>query len=126
MVFSVFDSVENMVGKGEKCLYKQFLLFPRFQKASFRDPSKGVIVWEWVNPFANHMYKTIKFKTSKTATSKFKPVTINSLIRYTCTSNPGVLSSSRTGSSGGFPGSVLRQDTSEPQPSTGETQERLE
>ena len=40
--------------------------------------------------------------------------------------NPGVLGSSRTGSSGFFRGSVLGQDTSEPQPSTGETQERHE
>ena len=43
---------------------------------------------------------------------------------WTC--NPGVLGSSRTGSSGFFRGSVLGQDTSEPQPSTGETQERHE
>ena len=42
------------------------------------------------------------------------------------TCNPGVLGSSLTGSSGFFHGSVLGQDTSEPQPSTGETQERHE
>ena len=42
------------------------------------------------------------------------------------TRNPGVLGSSRTGSSGFFRGSVLGQDTSEPQPSTGKTQERHE
>ena len=30
-------------------MYKQFLLFPQcFQKASFLEASKGVIVWEWV------------------------------------------------------------------------------
>ena len=40
------------------------------------------------------------------------------------TCSPGVLGSSHTGSSGFFRGSVLGQDTSEPQPSTGETQER--
>ena len=39
------------------------------------------------------------------------------------TRNPGVLDSSRAGSPGFFRGSVLGQDTSEPQPSTGETQE---
>ena len=39
------------------------------------------------------------------------------------TCNPGVLGPSRTGSSGFFRGSVFGQDTSEPQPSTGETQE---
>ena len=42
------------------------------------------------------------------------------------TQNPGVLGLSRTGSSGSFRGSVPGQDTSEPQPSTGETQERHE
>ena len=42
------------------------------------------------------------------------------------TRNPGVLGSSLTGSSGFFRGSDLGQDTSEPQPSTGETQERHE
>ena len=38
------------------------------------------------------------------------------------TRNPWVLGWSRTGSSGFFRGSVLKQDTSEPQPSTSETQ----
>ena len=43
--------VENTVGKGEIACYEQFLLFPQcFQKASFPGASKGVIVWEWVNP----------------------------------------------------------------------------
>ena len=42
------------------------------------------------------------------------------------TRNPVVLGSSRTGSSGFFRGSVLGQDTLEPQPTTGETQERHE
>ena len=41
------------------------------------------------------------------------------------TRNPGVLGSIRTGFSGFFRGSVLGQDTSEPQPSTGETQEDM-
>ena len=41
------------------------------------------------------------------------------------TRNPGLLGSSRTGSSGFFRGSVLGQDTSEPQPSTDETQEDM-
>ena len=44
--------VENTAGKGEIACYKQFLLFPQcFQKACFTGASKGVIVWEWVNPF---------------------------------------------------------------------------
>ena len=43
--------VENTVGKGEIARYEQFLLFPQcFQKT---EASKGVIVWEQVNPFPN-------------------------------------------------------------------------
>ena len=42
------------------------------------------------------------------------------------TRNTGTLGSSGTGSSGFFRGSVLGQDTSGPQPSTVETQERHE
>ena len=46
--------VENSLGKGEIARYEQFLLFPQlFQKARFPGASKGVIVWEWVNPFPN-------------------------------------------------------------------------
>ena len=43
--------IENTVGKkGEITHYEQFLQFPQcFQKASFPEASKGVIVWEWVN-----------------------------------------------------------------------------
>ena len=44
MIISVFDRVENIVGKGEIGL-----LFPQcFQKAYFPGASKGVVVWEWV------------------------------------------------------------------------------
>ena len=50
MIIYVFDRVENIVGKGEIACISMFFLFPRcFQKASFLDPSKGVIVWEWDN-----------------------------------------------------------------------------
>ena len=39
------------MGKGEIARYEQFLLFPQgFQKACFPVASKGVVVWEWVNP----------------------------------------------------------------------------
>ena len=42
------------MGKGEIACYQQFLLFPQsFQKACFPGASKGVIVWEWVNPLLN-------------------------------------------------------------------------
>ena len=47
--------VENIVGKGEIPGIEQFLLFPQcFQKACFPGASKGVIVWEWVNPFPHN------------------------------------------------------------------------
>ena len=47
--------VENTVGKGEIAHHKQFLLFPQcFQKACFPGASKGVIVWEWVNPLPHN------------------------------------------------------------------------
>ena len=49
MIVSVFDRVENIVGKEENVGYQHFLLFRQyFEKASFPDVSKGVIVWEWV------------------------------------------------------------------------------
>ena len=36
MMISVFDRIENIVGKGENADYQHFLLFPQcFQKASF-------------------------------------------------------------------------------------------
>ena len=49
MIISVFDKVENIVGRGENVKYQHFLLFPEcFEKASFPDTLKGVIMWEWV------------------------------------------------------------------------------
>ena len=42
MIISVFDSVENMVGKEENAGYQHFVLFPHcFEKASFPEASKG-------------------------------------------------------------------------------------
>ena len=47
MIIFVFNRVENIVGKGENAGDQHFLLFPQcFEKASFPDTSKGVIVWE--------------------------------------------------------------------------------
>ena len=49
MIISVIERSRKHCGKSRNCLYKQFLLFPQsFQKASFPEASKGVIVWEWV------------------------------------------------------------------------------
>ena len=48
IIISIFDSVENMVGKGENASNQYFLLFLHcFEKTSFPGTSKGVIVWEW-------------------------------------------------------------------------------
>ena len=45
MIISVFDRVENIVGRGENAGNQHFLLFPQcFDEASFPDTSKGVIV----------------------------------------------------------------------------------
>ena len=47
MIISVFDRVENIVENGEIACTSNFSFFPHcFRKASFRDPSIGVIVWE--------------------------------------------------------------------------------
>ena len=49
MIISVFDRVENTVGKGEIACTSNFSFSHSvFQKASFPDVSKRVIVWEWV------------------------------------------------------------------------------
>ena len=49
MIISVFDRVENIVGKGEIACTSNFSFSLNvFKKASFPDSSKGVIVWEWV------------------------------------------------------------------------------
>ena len=49
MIISVFDRVENIVGKGEIDVQAISPFPPCFQRASFPDPSKGVVVCEWVN-----------------------------------------------------------------------------
>ena len=59
----------------------------------------------------------------ETNATNYRGVLRSSLVKC-LTRNPGVPGSSSTGSSGFFRGSVLGQDTSEPQPSTGETQEK--
>ena len=50
MIFSVFDRVKNIVGKGGNAGYQHFLHFPQcLEKASFPNTSKDFIVWECVN-----------------------------------------------------------------------------
>ena len=64
------------------------------------------------------------------AINAFCPITYQGVLHGSVvkclTRNPGPLGSSRTGSAGFFRGSVIGQDTSEPQPSTDEAQERHE
>ena len=51
IIVSVFDQVENIVGKGENAGFQHFLLFPQcFQKATFSLFLKVGIVWQNVNP----------------------------------------------------------------------------
>ena len=46
IMISVFDRVENIVGKGENASYQHFLLFPQcFQKASLPESVKVGVVW---------------------------------------------------------------------------------
>ena len=48
-------------GKGQIARYEQFLLYPQcFQKAYFQGASKGVIEWEWVNPFLYQVLTSAK------------------------------------------------------------------
>ena len=57
MIISVSDRVQNIVGKG-KLLVQAVFLFPQcFQKASFLNSSKGVIVWEWVNAIPHNGFR---------------------------------------------------------------------
>ena len=47
MMASVFDRIENIVGKGENAGYQYFLLFPQyFQRAFFSESLKVEIVWK--------------------------------------------------------------------------------
>ena len=58
MMISVFDRVENIVGKGENAGYQHFLLFPQcFQKASFSGLLKVEIVWQRIERVENTMGK---------------------------------------------------------------------
>ena len=62
MIISVFDRVENIVGKGEIARYEQFLLCPQcFQKACFPGASEDVTVGEWVNSY----HTILNFNDSK-------------------------------------------------------------
>ena len=52
MMISLFDSLENTVGKGENAGYQHFLLFPQcFPKPSPLWLLKVGIVWERVNRY---------------------------------------------------------------------------
>ena len=72
MIISVFDRVENIVGKGENAGHQHFLLFPQcFEKAFFPDLSKGVIVLEWVKYDSAYHYLNLKM-TNKHATATYQ------------------------------------------------------
>ena len=95
--------------------------FPQcFRKACFPGASKGVIVWEWVKVIFNGF--SIQLITKVISDIPIRRVLCGSLVK-SLTRDPEVLGSNRTGSSVFLRRSVLGQNTSEPQPSTGETQE---
>ena len=51
MMISLFDRVEDTVGKGQNADYQHFLLFPRcFSKPSSSGSLKVSIVWKRVKP----------------------------------------------------------------------------
>ena len=101
--------------KGETAYHEQFLLFP-----------------QCFLPFSRtfgHFHRTsdcCSQTLSVRKNLKFSPGVPSGSVVMCLTLNPEDLGSSRTGSSEFFRRGVLWQDTSEPQPSTGETQERHE
>ena len=102
-----------------------------FQKTIYQ---KTELVFFKLKAFADDrisLHKRLKQKTLwekekmlVTSISPFPRVLCGSVVMC-LTHNPGVLGSSCTLSSEFFRGSVPRQDTSEPQPSTGETQKDM-
>ena len=71
MIISVLIGRKHC-GKRRNCFYKGFLLFPQFfQKAFSPDPSKHVIVWEWVNPLPNNKCYLDSSKLKKFANDNF-------------------------------------------------------
>ena len=60
-MISVFDTVENIVGKGENDGNQHFLFFPQcFQKVSFPSSLKVGIVWYRVEPISFHRLVILK------------------------------------------------------------------
>ena len=58
MMISIFDRVENIVGKGESAGYQHFLLFPQcFQKRYFSGWLNVEIVWQRVKTLAIHHFR---------------------------------------------------------------------
>ena len=53
MIISVFDREENYVEKREIACISNFSFSHNVSKGFLPRPSKGVNVWEWVNPFPN-------------------------------------------------------------------------
>ena len=77
MIISVFDRVENILGKGENAGDQHFLLFPQcFEKASFPDTSKDVIVWEWVKTCECICFSCLAKVTAKNAINRVDSGTV--------------------------------------------------
>ena len=129
--------IENILGKGENAGYQHFFPFPKMvSKASFLRVVKKLGLCGRVNlghvltkgclfHFRNAFCIIIHHRILDPQSHFRQEVLCGSVVKcLTC--NPEALGLSHTRSSGFFCGSILGQDTSEPQPSTGETQERHE
>ena len=72
MIIYVFDRVENIVGKGEIACTSNFSFSHNFfQKASFSDPSKGVIVSDWVKCYLKLLVKLEQNSTNYLTSKSF-------------------------------------------------------
>ena len=64
---SLFDRVENIVGKGENVGYQHFLLSPQsFQKTSLLGLLKVGIVWYRINSLPNNISKLVQTESNCT------------------------------------------------------------
>ena len=81
MKISLYDRVENTLGKGENAGYQHFLLFPLcFPKPSFSGLLIGGIVWFRVNPFPKDKFKTLpNWRTLQTTILKLMKMVESSL-----------------------------------------------
>ena len=82
MVISVFDRVENIVGKGENADYQHFLLFPQcFQNSSFSSHQKLELFGKGLNKIY-YLVHVLHLISSNTAIMKNNSPSAPSTIRF--------------------------------------------